>query len=1343
MRLKRIIIVTGISLVALVATAAVILESYDFNRFKPAIQRMVESGTGRNLVIGGDIDFDIGLTPEFTLAEIRMQNAPWGTRPDWLTIKEIRVGISLWPLLYGNLTLKHIEILQPDILIETGIDAKTNLEFGSPGEAGKRPSPPAIASVTVHEILIQNAHVAYRDVSAQRGLDLELERAAFVSDGRRSPGDLDVSGTFGSHRFEISGQTTHPVAAWRKDRPLDVNLTLRALDCDVRLEGKLENIARSARVEVRVEGAGGGMREILALADLAGLPDPGPFRLTAQVRGKIDAPAVEDLAVQIGGPQLLELEVAGSVADSAAMTGIDLVVSARGEQFSRLGQFFGREMAFSGPFDLRGRIVDRPTRGYRLEDFRFTLGPNDIAATAEVDLSGARPGVTVEAETRHFDLQPLFQTNSAPPGDDKQPAADPLIAPGLNAAKLLGMADGQLKLQAAHIDLPALTLRDLTVQAALADGRIDFDIEAPALPDLEALTGLTRMSELGSFRIAGTLDPVQGGLNLENLRFNAGRKTTVALAATGSIRDLSARPRFDLNFRLEGDDADELGKHIVEPWPLAGPFRLTGRMMADDETLFRFGDLQGRLAEIDFKGSVKVDASGQVPIVLTAVSAPRINAVPLSLPGLTLPEGIRNVSNLGPLTAEIKIAVPDGPVRFDAVRIQAGRPQLIAVSLTGRVADVEALQGVEVHVILQGEALQRIETLFGTSIPVQGRFQLDTDVKIPASGRLHFEQIKTVLGPNRLTADVVIDTQHPRPRWTAAVDVDRLDVSSFAARDGDRSSLMAYFRDTVLQDRLILPQLEVPDWLSENDAEVEIELDQFSASRVTAHDVTGRFKLQNGDLLLQAEGLAYAEVQEAADMSGAFEIGPTRLQVHGRTAQGQLALQTVRLQAGDPQTLELNLEGTVSDAIRQQGLDVRFVLKGESADTLNKFLSLHKPLEGPFRFSGHLVDPKLKEYRLEDVQLIFGDNELSGWVDMDLSPRRPRFVAELVSSRLDLRPFTGYADPAAVDASGENGAPQKSTFSPAATQPTRIFSAEPLPLNWVDRFDMHATFECRQFYSKMTALKDIMFTLKLNNGDLTLQPFRFTRGQGRADGQLTLHSRNRAKTAAVFLKITDHDVGKELADLGLAGELEGLIDVRIDVAGPAESVAAFMGQLNGRVTLYLEEGRIQEKYIGLLYSDLRSTLLKLVNPLGGRDPYIDLNCFVNTFQVQNGIANYAGVLDTPQTTLYGAGTVNLETERLDITLKSNPKRGLDVPGVGRIGFSLSDLTKPFKLGGALVRPSLAVDPAGTAFTFGKILGGLLALGPAGIAVVFADVSLDTDNPCAKALLEAQKELKKD
>jgi len=65
------------------------------------------------------------------------------------------------------------------------------------------------------------------------------------------------------------------------------------------------------------------------------------------------------------------------------------------------------------------------------------------------------------------------------------------------------------------------------------------------------------------------------------------------------------------------------------------------------------------------------------------------------------------------------------------------------------------------------------------------------------------------------------------------------------------------------------------------------------------------------------------------------------------------------------------------------------------------------------------------------------------------------------------------------------------------------------------------------------------------------------------------------------------------------------------------------------------------------------------------------------------------------------------------------------------------LSRPFRLGGTLTHPSLAIDPGRTALTLGK-LAGALALGPIGLAAFFGDISVGKQDPCPLAL-EAVKQ----
>lgn len=119
-----------------------------------------------------------------------------------------------------------------------------------------------------------------------------------------------------------------------------------------------------------------------------------------------------------------------------------------------------------------------------------------------------------------------------------------------------------------------------------------------------------------------------------------------------------------------------------------------------------------------------------------------------------------------------------------------------------------------------------------------------------------------------------------------------------------------------------------------------------------------------------------------------------------------------------------------------------------------------------------------------------------------------------------------------------------------------------------------------------------------------------------------------------------------------------------------------------------------------------------------------------------GIALCRGLLlDTERTTIAGEGTIDLATEKIDIAMDPSPKGGIGFKGLGGLSLSLGELGNPFKLGGTLAAPRVALDSAGTILTLGKILGGFTLAGPFGLAAAFADFSSGEQNPCLKAIEE--------
>jgi hypothetical protein len=128
---------------------------------------------------------------------------------------------------------------------------------------------------------------------------------------------------------------------------------------------------------------------------------------------------------------------------------------------------------------------------------------------------------------------------------------------------------------------------------------------------------------------------------------------------------------------------------------------------------------------------------------------------------------------------------------------------------------------------------------------------------------------------------------------------------------------------------------------------------------------------------------------------------------------------------------------------------------------------------------------------------------------------------------------------------------------------------------------------------------------------------------------------------------------------------------------------------------------------------------------------------VSGFDIKDGMASVTAlVADTPDMTVTGEGQVNLRDETLDLALKPYPKGG-----AAGLSLSFGELAKSFRLGGTLANPSLQIDAGQTMLAAGKVAGGVLLFGPAGIAAALAGQSSDDGNPCLTALESAKKGLR--
>lgn len=411
----------------------------------------------------------------------------------------------------------------------------------------------------------------------------------------------------------------------------------------------------------------------------------------------------------------------------------------------------------------------------------------------------------------------------------------------------------------------------------------------------------------------------------------------------------------------------------------------------------------------------------------------------------------------------------------------------------------------------------------------------------------------------------------------------------------------------------------------------------------------------------------------------------------------------------------LSVIGKIDQPLQGKGIDLAITADGKSLADLGAPAGLVLPRLGPYDISLRFGSPE-GSMKLSKLQAKIGESDISGDVSLDLAGPRPRIVATLVSSKLDLR-----------DLGVQPSAPGKTGAAPSGAGDGRVFPADPFPLSSLKTIDATIKFTGRQVIKRPVSIDNLSIEANLAAGKLTISRLDAGLSGGTVTLSGTVDAGQPTPAIATKAKVRGVEAGALLRTLAISDVLTGgKVNLDVDVRGRGESMRALMAGLSGTTSLDMGSGHIDNGFARILFADL----FRLVATAGGGESS-SLNCLAGRLDIDKGVAtSRAMVIDTPGATIVGSGTVRLDTERLDMRFDPNAKQA-----------SLANFATAMLVGGTLADPSVSPDPlsvAKGAATAGAIVatGGLYAVI---VGLTANNVIAGSDaNPCVTALAASAK-----
>lgn len=593
-------------LAVLVVAVAVLVATFDPNDHTARISSYVESKTGRQLIFGSPIEFELGLQSKIVLRDVAFSNADWAKAPQMFTLEQFEVDVRIVPLLSGFVDIERLLIRGVAGDIEFDNEGRSNLDFLSALESNDEKEDDSIFDELPFEIAqfrVENVNFDIVDGRAGTKTRASIKQAIAEPGAAGDPLDIDIEGSLRladeTAEVSLSGRIGSWDAIFSGSQPVPVNLTGTVLGLDVEVDGGVRQPQEPDGFDVSITVLGDAIGTVDPFIT-APLPDLGPLTISARVTGKPLRPVIDAIMVEAKHVRLMgraEIDLDDETID------YDLTMTLDGQSLGIADTYVDLPLKTLGPIDGVFGVTGNQ-EGLRVDAKTARVGRSSMSGGATVDFLGKAGAVTYDVT---FDMKDQSIDIARPFLDVKLPELSLMTGKVRMFGDLVEMRIKPEGVQIENVNLSGFLQTGLTEDVsgfafdvtAELDGQV-LAIVASYVDDLPKFGPVT-----GKVRLRG--DDSKLRLDLENARFQNAAVDGVFTA--GLEESNSDALTYDLAIKATGQLLDII-KPIVElDLPDVGP--ITGNVKAkgtEKKVALTFEPVS--FEQTSITGSLSVDNTG-------------------------------------------------------------------------------------------------------------------------------------------------------------------------------------------------------------------------------------------------------------------------------------------------------------------------------------------------------------------------------------------------------------------------------------------------------------------------------------------------------------------------------------------------------------------------------------------------------------------------------------------------------------------------------------------------------------------------------------------------------------
>jgi len=526
---------------------------FDIEQQRGRIEQALRDSTGWEVELG-EMDLSLLSGLSLTVSPVRL-NAPQGGSS--AEISTVAIRAALFPLLRGELEIRRIELIRPDIELVKASDEEGWL---LPAPAASPNSGDGALNLSINEVRLKKGRIRIEDRTPEQAMVIVIEKldlSLFVADGRLEGageladdgGAMEISGSLQDGvAFDLDGVRTEALAPIVGEGVLQDGGSLSGridLDLPERVAGRLtgsgvtlfagETPLDDAQLEFELSGKDGAWLIDRLLIEADGATIEGSGRLSPDLSLTLDLPSTP-LEVVMGAaealfPLPLDLEPPGLVSATIRLdqrAGEELIYEAAGELSAAR---FDPGEPLPAVSDIRAAFNLGRDGRLGIDILESVVGGGPLAGRAELE-PVYPPGIlTLDCNLQEAALGQLLSRFVAG-AEERISGPTGLLAElrlDLSGGELdVGALKGKLELQSRPVNLPGWDIRG-AIRSKIAEKRSPEEERAEdgegalfermdAFVDFDQLPWRLERFSLTSGALnafgSGNFDPVDGSVEI-------------------------------------------------------------------------------------------------------------------------------------------------------------------------------------------------------------------------------------------------------------------------------------------------------------------------------------------------------------------------------------------------------------------------------------------------------------------------------------------------------------------------------------------------------------------------------------------------------------------------------------------------------------------------------------------------------------------------------------------------------------------------------------------------------------------------------------------------------------